>query len=152
MFVSSYSTYIATNSSHKSQKYGDRDANESLESFSKNLLNSTVIKPYANTNLLVDYISNYKSLSNQQKLHERVQEKDTDEFKKLTIINNAKTAYDEGIKIFSLSRNPPLTLSQTPKIDEKLPKEIQEAKEKSLRSLMINTYLTNDKYYKITAA
>lgn len=152
MFVSSYNTYIGTNSSHKTQKYAEKNLNESLESFSKNLLNSTVIKPYTHTDLPVDYISNYKSLNNQQKLQERVYEKSSEEFKKLTITNSAKTAYEEGIKIFALSKKPPLTLNQTPQIDERLPKETQEAKEKTMRNIMINTYLSNEKYYKITAA
>lgn len=152
MFVSSYNTYIGINPSPKTQKYADKDSNENSESFSKILSNSTVIKPYTHTNLPVDYISNYKSLNNQQKLHERLEEKNSEEFKKLTITNSAKTAYEEGVKIFAFSKKPPLTLSQTPKIDERLPKETQEAKEKNLRSLMINTYLSNDKYYKITAA
>lgn len=152
MFISSYNTYIGINSSHKSQKYEDRDRSDTSEPFSKAFANSTVIKPYTYTNLPVDYISNYKSLNNQQKLQERLEEKSSQEFKKLTTSNSAKTAYEEGVKIFALSKKPPLTLSQTPQIDEKLPKETQEAKEKNLRSLMINTYISNDRYYKITAA
>ncbi len=150
MFVSSYSTYIGINNSLKSENYKERDTKNSTESFSETLSNSTVLKPY--TNLPIDYISNYKSLNNQQKLHEKLQEKNTQEFQKLTLTNSAKTAYEEGSKVFMLSKKPPLTLSQTPKIDEKMPKETQEAKEKSLRNLMVNTYLANDRYYKITAA
>lgn len=152
MFVSSYNTYISTNPSHKTQKYADKDKNEGLESFSRNLSHATVIKPYTHTDLPVDYISNYKSLNNQQKLQESVQEKSSQEFKKLTITNSAKIAYEEGIKIFALSKKPPLTLNQTPQIDERLPKETQEAKEKTMRNKMINTYIANDTYYKITAA
>jgi len=152
MFVSSFNTYISTNSSNKSEAYKERELKGEAESFSDELSKSTVLKPYINSNLPVDYISNYKSFSNQQKLHEQMQNKNTQELKKLTVLNNAKTAYEENTKMFPLLKKPSLTLTQTPKIDEKLPRDVQEAKEKNLRHLMVNTYLANDKYYHITAA
>jgi hypothetical protein len=152
MFVSSFNTYISTNSSNKSEAYKERELKGEAESFSDELSKSTVLKPYINSNLPVDYVSNYKSFSNQQKLHEQMQNKNTQELKKLTVLNNAKTAYEENTKMFPLLKKPSLTLTQTPKIDEKLPRDVQEAKEKNLRHLMVNTYLANDKYYHITAA
>ncbi|OHE18249.1 MAG: hypothetical protein A2540_10450 [Sulfurimonas sp. RIFOXYD2_FULL_37_8] len=152
MFVSSFNTYISTNNSNKSEAYKDRELKSDSESFSSELSKSTVLKPYASTNLPIDYISNYKSFSNQQKLHEQIQNQNGGELKKLTVLNNAKIAYEENTKMFSLTKKPALTLTQTPKIDEKLPHDVQEAKEKTLRHAMVNTYLANDKYYHITAA
>ena len=70
MFVSSYSTYIGINNSLKSENYKERDAKNTTELFSEILSNSTVLKPY--TNLPIDYISNYKSLNNQQKLLRKI--------------------------------------------------------------------------------
>ena len=152
MFVSSFNTYISTNNSNKSEAYKDRELKSDSESFSSELSKSTVLKPYASTYLPIDYISNYKSFSNQQKLHEQIQNQNGGELKKLTVLNNAKIAYEENTKMFSLTKKPALTLTQTPKIDEKLPHDVQEAKEKTLRHAMVNTYLANDKYYHITAA
>ena len=152
MFVSSFNTYISTNSSNKSEAHKDRELKGDFESFSSELSKSTVLKPYTNANLPIDYISNYKSFSNQQKLHEHLQNQNGGELKKLTVLNNAKVAYEENTKMFSLAKKPALTLTQTPKIDEKLPHDVQEAKEKTLRHTMVNTYLANDKYYHITAA
>ena len=54
--------------------------------------------------------------------------------------------------MFPIIKKPAFTLSQTPKIDEKLPLDVQEAKEKTLRHTMLNTYISNDNYYRITAA
>ncbi|MDD5400331.1 MAG: hypothetical protein PHQ93_03980 [Sulfurimonas sp.] len=152
MFVSSFNTYISTNSSNKSDNYKDRDFKSDAESFSSELSKSTILKPYINKNLPIDYVSNYKSFNNQQKLYEQLQNQNGEELKKLNILNNAKVAYEESTKMFSLLKRPTLTLSQTPKIDEKLPRDAQEAKEKSLRHTMVNTYLANDNYYRVTAA
>lgn len=152
MFVSSFNTYIGTNSSNKSETYKDRELKGDFESFNSELSKSTVLKPYTNANLPIDYISNYKSFSNHQKLYEQIQNQNGGELKKLTVLNNAKIAYEENTKMFPLTKKPAFTLTQTPKIDEKLPHDIQEAKEKTLRHTMVNTYLANDKYYHVTAA
>ena len=62
-----------------------------------------------------------------------------------------KTAYADNLKMFSLNLPPSKTLSQTPKIDTKLPKDVQELKEQDLRKKMVNAYISNDKYYLNTA-
>jgi hypothetical protein len=54
--------------------------------------------------------------------------------------------------MFSLVKKPTLALSYLPKIDEKLSPDVKEAKEKNLRYTMVNTYMENDKYYRVTAA
>lgn len=152
MFVSSFNTYISTNSSNKSEALREREAKKESDSFSSELSKSTILKPYINSDLPVDHISNYKSFSNQQKLHEQMLNQNGAELKKMTLLNSAKVAYEENTKMFPLIKKPALTLDQTPKIDEKMPKDLQEAKEKTLRHTMVNTYLANDNYYRITAA
>lgn len=152
MFVSSFSTYISTNSSNKGGAYKERELKESSESFNNELSRSTILKPYINSNLPIDYVSNYKSFNNQQKLHEQLQDQNSDELKKLSIFSGAKIAYEENTKMFSLVKKPTFTLSQTPKIDESMPRDLQEAKEKTLRYTMLNTYIANENYYRVTAA
>lgn len=152
MFVSSYSTFVGTDTQNKINNYKSESSKKESDSFKSELLKSSVIEPYTNKNLPIDYISNYKSLNNHQKLLEQEKSQDETKLKKLSLLNNAKNAYDENSKIFPLTKKPSLTLSQIPKIDKKEPKDIQEAKEKNLRHVMVNTYLSNDRYYQITAA
>jgi len=54
--------------------------------------------------------------------------------------------------MFSLLVKPKQTINQTPKIDQKMPIEAQDAKESVIRSTMVNAYIANDNYYRITAA
>lgn len=151
MFVSSYNTYISTNNSNRSENYKSKEV-KSDTAFSSELSKFTLLKPYTQTDLPIDYVSNYKSFSNQQKLYEQMQNFNSQELKKLTTFSNAKVAYEENTKMFPIIKKPAFTLSQTPKIDEKLPLDVQEAKEKTLRHTMLNTYISNDNYYRITAA
>jgi hypothetical protein len=57
----------------------------------------------------------------------------------------------ENSTMFPLLQKPKLTLNQTLKTDKKLPQDTQKAKESIIRRDMINTYIANDNYYKITA-
>jgi len=152
MFVSSFSTYVHTANTNKSGDFKKSDEKEKSESFSKSLSDLTILKPYSDKSLPINYISNYKSFHNHQKLQEHLESQSEYKLKQLSTLNSAKIAYDENSKMFSLARKPSLSLSQTPKIDEKLPRQEQEAKEKTLRHSMINTYISNDNYYRITAA
>ena len=152
LFVSSYSTYISANSSNKVNGSRADASKSSLDSFGEELSKSTILASHTNKNLPIDYISNYKSFNNQQKLQEQLQTQDELKLKQLTTTINAKVAYDGNSTMFSLMRKPTLTLSQTPKIDEKLPSDVKEAKEKNLRHTMVNTYSANNKYFEITAA
>lgn len=153
MFVSTYNTYVGTDTSNKTNGYkSNGSSKENRDSFGDELSKFTIVKAHTDKNLPIDYISNYKSFNNQQKLQEQLQNRDGFELKKLNIINNAKAAYEENTKMFSQLKKPTFTLSHTPKIDEKLPRDVKEAKEKTLRHLMVNTYLANDKYFQVTAA
>lgn len=152
MFVSSYNTYIGTDTQSKINNYKSESSKKESDFFKGELLKSSVVEPYTNKNLPIDYISNYKSFSNHQKLLEQTKSQDETNLKKLSLLNSAKNAYEENSKIFSLVKKPSLTLSQTFETNSSESKELQEAKERNLRHVMVNTYLSNDKYYQITAA
>lgn len=163
MFVSSYNTYIQTNTSSKSEKQRIEDAKSEV-SFSSKLLRQPKQELSSFESVPVDYLLKGKSFKNKleaQKQTQEFQDLESSELnrqdkitKTLTsqqTMQNAKIAYKDNSKIFSLMRKPLTTLDQTPKIDSKLPKNIQELKEKNMKMVMVNTYIQNDKYYKITA-
>jgi len=151
MFVSSYNTYIATNPSDKSSTQRLESKSSSRESFESKLKEYSLLESNSTQNLPINYISNYKAFSNKQKLQDDFEDKETKKFTKINTLNSAKDAYGENSKLFSLFLEPKLTQSQTPQIDKSLPSELQSAQEKQLRHTMVNTYLANDNYYKITA-
>ena len=151
MFVSSYNTYISTNTSDRTQKHGAEKSGRESASFDTKLSTKPTQVLNKLSNLPIDYVSNYKSYNNQQKLQEQTQDFNKTKFTKMTAMSSAKVAYEDNSKLFSLLQKPHATQDQTPKIDKKLPKEIQEIKEKNLRHTMVNTYLANDNYYQITA-
>jgi len=151
MFVSSYSTYISTNTSDKTDKYKAQPSKNDSDSFSKELQKSPILKSHINQTLPIDYISNYKSFNNQQKLQQLAKSQDELKLKSISSMNNAKVAYEDNSKMFSLIKKPMASLSQTYSVNKKLPQEMQEIQEKNLRHVMVNTYLSNDRYYHITA-
>jgi hypothetical protein len=152
MFVSSYNTYISTNSSDKSNHRDLGNGKGDAKSFSLELSKNPILKSYISKNLPIDYVSNYKSFNTQQKLQEQIKSQGEINFQHIKVMNSAKSAYEENSKMFSLLKKPTITFSKTDKIDERLPKNIQELKEEDLRHTMVNTYIANDKYYQITAA
>jgi len=114
--------------------------------------NEPAFAPRDEKSLPIDYVSSYKSFQNQQKLQEQLQGQDSFTLKGLNTLANAKNAYEESAKKFSLAKKPTFALDLTPKIDITMPQETKEAKVKTLRQTMVNTYLANDRYYRITAA
>ena len=151
MYVSSFSTYINAESSARVQQSGAQNNKSSTESFETKLLSKTVKDIDTSAKFPINYISNYKALNNQQKLQENPQNSEKTKFLKLEAQAEAKNAYSDNSKIFSQILTPRATLDQTPKIDKRLPENIQDIKEKNLRHTMVNTYVSNDNYYKITA-
>lgn len=159
MFVSSYSTYISTNSSDKTDKQGS----QTTKDFSKLTAKAQEIPDTQlfNSKIPIDYISKSKTFNNKlevQLQQHQLQNLNTKEiaktknivteFSNYSSLKNAKQAYTDNAKIFSLFKMPQITLDQAPKIDKKAPVDVQE---KNLRNLMVNTYIQNDKYYQLTA-
>jgi len=151
MYVSSFSTYINTESTARTQQNRVYESQNSTKSFETKLLSKTVKNLDTSPKFPINYISNYKSLNNQQKLQENSQSSEKTKFLKLEVQAEAKKAYSDNSKIFSLILPPRATLDQTPTIDKKSPQHVQHIKEKNLRQTMLNTYIANENYYKITA-
>ncbi|QSZ41134.1 hypothetical protein GJV85_03070 [Sulfurimonas aquatica] len=153
MFVSSYSTYIDTSSSTKAQKEKSEPLKLSSSFESKLLKNTTPDLVLPSKKLPVNYISNYKSLHNRQQFEQQSLNIDSSkaQFSKLNSMSGAQVAYAENSKMFSLLQKPKITLNQTPKLDSKLPQEAKKGQESIVRNSMVNTYIENDNYYKITA-
>jgi len=151
MFVSSYSTYISANTNDKITKPKFEQKKDEANAFNSILKKGSPLQAYSPKNMPIDYISNYKSLNNQQKLQEQVKSKDEIKFKKINDTKNAKVAYESNTSMFSLMRIPSSSLDLTPQISSNYPQNIQDVKEDNLRYKMVNTYLANDKYYQITA-
>ncbi|MCK9491476.1 MAG: hypothetical protein M0Q24_05250 [Sulfurimonas sp.] len=151
MFVSSYNTYITTNPTDKTSAQKIEKRSSSSESFESRLKEYAPLESKNAQNLPINYISNYKAFSNKQKMQDGLLDKETQKFSKINTLNSAKEAYSQNSKPFSLFLEPKITQSQTPQIDKTLPSDLQSAQEKQLRHTMVNTYLANDSYYKITA-
>lgn len=152
MFVSSYNTYIATNTNDKPSKSRVVQEKSDDKSFAKTLTKTApILQAYDNKNIPINYISNYKSFANQQKLQEQVKTKDEIKFQRISAMKTAKVSYESNSKMFSLVSLPKTPINQTLKINDNLSQNIKELKEKNARYKMVNTYLANDKYYQITA-
>jgi len=161
MYVSSYSTYISTSNSDKTQKSREasRETEGSKSSKSTFSLPSTEQVLVSGTHKLpISYISNYKALSTRQQLQEQLQQKHSQltnaktKFTKISAMNSAQVSYAENSHMFPLISKPKMTLDQTPKISKRLPEDAQKASESVLKRHMVNIYASNDNYYKITAA
>ncbi len=151
MFVSSFNTYINADSMAKTHTNKVKESKSTPASFETKLLSKTVKNLDTSPKFPINYISNYKALNNQQKLQENHQNSAKTKFLKLEAEAEAKNAYSDNSKIFSLILAPRATLDQTPRIDKELPQNIQDIKENNLRHTMLNTYIANESYYRITA-
>ena len=155
MFVSSYRTYVDTSSVKRIQSDKQENNKNTKESFSSKLFQSSNNSTNQVTNSLpLSYISDYKTLRIKQQIthQEQSQNSETVKFTKVSAQGNAKIAYEENSKLFSFLIKPKISLDLTPKIDKKLPEEALKNRENILKKQMINTYMSNDNYYQITAA
>jgi hypothetical protein len=147
MFISLYSTYVAPSGIEKKEKYGYVASHAERSSFDEQFFQDTSLEPYINKNLEIDYISNYKSFANRQKLQNALQTGESDTLTKTVAIESAKNAYTENTQSFSTFKKASFVFDLTPKIDKNEPKELQSAKEKALRTSMIQTYRANEHYF-----
>ncbi|QOP43034.1 hypothetical protein FJR45_03325 [Sulfurimonas sediminis] len=149
MFVSSYNTYIPNKHTSQIDKHTqnarDTFSQEQEKLFSKNL--EKVVA--SSVKIPLNYISNYKSLHNQQLLQQQnafKKEYAKTKFEKINKISSAQNAYSENSHYFSLLQKPKTALTQ----EVKQPENIQQ--NTLLKQKFINTYIANDNYYRVTAA
>jgi len=154
MFVSSYSTYIDTAVTKKVQNDKLSTPVKNTDTFSSKLLASSKTSPIVNSQLPLSYVSNYKALSNRQLLEQQESKQNIAQkkFSKLSAMSNSKVSYEENSKMFSFLIKPKSTIHQTPKLNKNLPPKAQESQESLMKIQMVNTYVANENYYKITAA
>jgi hypothetical protein len=154
MFVSSYSTYADTTVTKKIQTDRDTSPLKKTESFASKLLQTTQQHGLLNSKIPLNYISNYKALNNRQLLDQQENKQNTTKlkFSKLNAMSNSKVSYEENSKMFSFLIKPKGTINQTPKLDKNLPAKAQERQEFFMKVQMLNTYIANDNYFKVTAA
>jgi hypothetical protein len=151
MFISSYSTYIDTSKTTRLKKDRDEKDKPFSANFSKELSKS-IITPRTVKSFPIDYVSNYQTFRNQQKLNYNFKNQDLAKFVKTSKQLNAQTSYKQNSKMFSLVLKPLGTLNQTHKINTILPNNLQELKKQFTRKDMISTYTSNVSYFNITAA
>ena len=151
MFVSSYTTYINPSVSEKNTKERLEQNKESFTNFnaktslfdadtSKALLSITKKLP-------LDYISEYKVMHNQQKLHfePKPLAEEKSKFTKMFTLQSAQEAYIQNSTLFVTSRK------QGASLQMRHSEELEGAHKDVLKRKMINTYIQNDQYYKLTA-
>jgi len=161
MFVSSYSTYITSNTSDKIAKVQNNRTSEN-SSFSSKLTTKQNLNLSTIHNPPINYISANKALVNKQELdYQRDLKKDKEikntkdlatSFSKQSSLSSLKSTYTTNVTMFSFLRKPKATLDQTPRTDETQAPDIQKIQEQNLRHKMVNTYISNDSYYRVTAS
>lgn len=155
MFVSSYSTYIDTTTTKRVQNdKEDTKKKESKSPFDTKLLQNISKDVNIGKEIPLNYISNYKALNNRQKLLQQDSQltKSKMTFTKLSSMDSASIAYTTNSKMFSLVQKPKQTINQTPRVDKNLKEVTQEKQEALMRTKMIKAYVSNENYYRITAA
>lgn len=153
MFISSYSTYIDTTSTKRTQNERKESVKKTAKPFVLQATKAPNKNISINNTLPLNYISKYKILNNQQELQkqELANNPAKMKFTKISSINSAQIAYGENSKMFSLLVKPKPALNQTPKLDKSLPQLIQKGQASAMKAIMVNTYIKNENYYKITA-
>jgi len=157
MFVSSYATFISASTSHKEQRGRVETPKPSFSNLT-DLKNTereeqNYILDSVKEELPLNYISQYKVLSNQQKLQKEPQsfENQRTRFSKINSNNNATAAYEENKTLFVSHRIPKITLNQTPLLNREVPQELVKVQENLLKQQMVATYAANNNYYRVTA-
>jgi len=165
MFVSSYSTFTQSDFSAKESKQRLEKTSASSQDFSSKLAQKSIpTSGFMNSSIPVDYISRSQTHANKQELEfqkEQLKNPDTKELKttKETLntfsshnsLSSAKNAYQASTTMYSVYPKHSITIDQTPKMDKNLPEEAHAAKDLAMKHKMVNTYISNDNYYRATA-
>ena len=149
MFVSSYNTYIPQKTTHKPQESVQENNEREFKPGDSKLFSKQLDKVITSSvKIPLNYISNYKSLHNQQLLEQQSKSSKNyaqTKYAKINTMKSAQSAYKDGSQLFSLLPKPKIALMEV----IKQPKNLQQ--NSALKSKIVNTYIENDNYYKITA-
>ena len=149
MFVSSYNTYLTQKPSTKIEENTQKKATKGFLTQKQPFATQLQKEVSASIKIPINYISNYKSLYNQQLLQQQNslnKEYLKTKFSKINKMTKAENAYNENLQLFSLLQKPKIALVAEPRISKKLEQN------NAIKQKFINTYIANDNYYKITAA
>lgn len=148
MFVSSYNTYVQTNTTDKTNRTKEVPKVSDAKSFALKLLHTSQITQAKLSNTPINYIDNSKIFNNRQKLQQNIESKkeliSADKFNRFNSFKSSKIAYSDNSTIFSIVAKPKNSLSKENISGHEFSK--QKAKISA-----INTYLQNNRYYQITA-
>ena len=139
MFVSLYNTYLSTAST---QTKRPQKKSEDFTLSKDKTTEAPLKKSETPTKLPLNYVSQFKVLSNQQKLQDQTDSSQKSKFTKVSLLKNAQSAYQDNSTQFTFIKKPKVALErvqtkQTPQAGTKLN--------------AVNTYIANDNYYKVTA-
>ena len=157
MYVSSYATYIHNDVKSKLQSTPTKELNnafvkrldkENSEEFSLSLRKQSIY-----TQLPLNYVSAYKSLNNQLRLKNQTLLSDQSEaVQKSKKEQVAQKIYSENKNMITNIAKPKPALQPFPIINTKLPLSSISAQEKIAKIKMINTYVSNENYYRAIAS
>ena len=144
MFIASYATYVPTLSATKSSSTND---NFFPEKNPINRFEEVLQKGPESLKESTPIVTKYSIFEQAKK------SRNTLLFSDLKTQQDAKRAYSENLQPFS-SMKKPKTPQQKPLAlhNVQLPKEAQSARESILKEQMVNTYMENENYYRVTAA
>ena len=144
MFIASYATYVPTLSATKSSSPNDK---YSLTKAPINKVERTLQKEEERLEESTPIITKYRIFEQAQN------NKNILLFSNMKAHQDAKIAYAESIQPFSTMKQPK-TPQQKPLAlyNVQLSKEAQSVKESILKEQMVNTYIENENYYRVTAA
>lgn len=164
MFISTYATYLNTQIVPKNERIKESSSTERFNLPRREVADAAVQKSSTYTELPVNYISDFKALSNKFLVAKSLYQKEEstsaskhkeplDEYRSRDTQIKAQSSYEDN-QLFFTQWMPQLrhTLDQTPKIEMGVPKELQLSQERQLRQAMISTYVANDRYYQRTVS
>ena len=164
MFVSSYSTFIQTNDSQKTAKNRVEKPSSDAKDFSVKLKENIGHVAYKTSNIPINHISQSQVFNNKQELDsqtKKLQDKNNkttnttkemiSKFNGKSSLMNLSSTYTSNTTMFSLMRKPHTAFDQTPHIEKTLPEEPKDIKELNMRHKMVNAYIANENYYRVTA-
>ncbi|QOP45166.1 hypothetical protein [Sulfurimonas paralvinellae] len=148
MFIASYATFIPTVATIKP----NNSIKESFSHKSEPVLLSEQ-KPDNTETKLQPAPQPLSTAAKYSLLWQQEQNPNLQELEKVQKRQKAKTAYKESVTPFSYMKKPKVPLQNSYfGLHSKFPKETQVVQHTFLKEKMLNTYIENDNYYRVTAA
>jgi len=148
MFIRSYATYISPYPATKKTNF-QKEENSVKNTTPFNLQKEA--QTQAQQTDVSKSLQKEPVLSSYTIFQQQKSNKDLQKFNSIKSYKDAKVAYKENSFMYSLAQKPKNVIGGQ-QVDLQLPKEAQTLKESLSKREMINTYVENENYYRITAA